>query len=113
MTPWWRPRARRAVASGSETEGRRGTAEAPAASAEAAERTGQGPETGPAQETGPAEAGERARRALPAHYREKSPPTDTAGVTWEGRDYTVSPFPGDDASAPEPLAEALAAHRAG
>ena len=113
MTPWWRPRARRAVASGSETEGRRGTAEAPAPTDGSAQETGPAPETGPAQETGPAEAGERARRALPAHFREKSPLTDTAGVTWEGRDYTVSPFPEDDGSTPEPLAEALAAHRAG
>ena len=26
-------------------------------------------------------------RALPAHFREKSPLTDTAGVPWAGRDY--------------------------
>ena len=57
--------------------------------------------------------GEQARRALPAHFREKSPLTGTAGVSWEGRDYTVSPFPGDDGSTPAPLAEALRAHRAG
>lgn len=64
--------------------------------------------------TGPdADPGERARRALPSHFREKSPLTDTAGVTWEGRDYTVSPFPGDDGSTPAHLAEALRAHRAG
>ena len=54
-----------------------------------------------------------ARRALPAHFREKSPLTDTAGVSWEGRDYSVSPFPGDDGTTPAPIAEALAAHRAG
>ncbi|AXK45622.1 SseB family protein [Brachybacterium saurashtrense] len=54
-----------------------------------------------------------AHRALPAHFREKSPLTDTAGVTWEGRDYTVSPFPGDDGTAPAEVAAALAAHHAG
>jgi len=74
--------------------------------------------SGPAdadEQTGAAEpsAGERAQRTLPAHFREKSPLTDTAGVTWEGRDYSVSPFPGDDGSAPAPVAAALAAHRAG
>ncbi|MFC0672907.1 SseB family protein [Brachybacterium hainanense] len=53
------------------------------------------------------------RRTLPAHFREKSPLTDTAGTPWKGRDYTVSPFPTDDGSAPAPLAAALAAHRAG
>ncbi|WP_114854661.1 SseB family protein [Brachybacterium sp. YJGR34] len=53
------------------------------------------------------------QRALPSHFREKSPLTDSAGVSWEGRDYTVSPFPGDDGSAPDAVAEALAAHRAG
>lgn len=58
-------------------------------------------------------ASERARRALPAHFREKSPLTDTAGVSWEGRDHTVSPFPGDDGTTPDALARALAAHRAG
>ncbi|WP_193103173.1 SseB family protein [Brachybacterium sp. FME24] len=57
--------------------------------------------------------GEQARPALPAHFREKSPLTDTAGVSWEGRDYSLSPFPDDDGSAPAPLAHALAAHRAG
>lgn len=57
--------------------------------------------------------GEQARRALPAHFREKSPLTDSAGVSWEGRDYTVSPFPGDDGSTPPALAGALRAHRAG
>lgn len=54
-----------------------------------------------------------AQRSLPAHFREKSPLTDTAGVPWSGRDYTVSPFPDDDGSAPPALAEALAAHRRG
>jgi hypothetical protein len=34
-------------------------------------------------------------------------------VSWEGRDYTVSPFPRDDGSAPAALAAALDAHRAG
>ncbi|MGY5766374.1 SseB family protein [Brachybacterium sp. DNPG3] len=52
-------------------------------------------------------------RALPAHFVEKSPLTDTAGVPWKGRDYTVSPFPGDDGAAPPAVAEALRAHRAG
>nr|WP_209905370.1 SseB family protein [Brachybacterium sacelli] len=56
---------------------------------------------------------EQAHRALPAHFREKSPLTDTAGVPWAGRDYTVSPFPGDDGSAPPELARALSAHRGG
>lgn len=56
---------------------------------------------------------EQVRRTLPAHFREKSPLTDTAGVSWEGRDYTVSPFPGDDGSVPDELAAALRAHRAG
>ena len=42
----------------------------------------------------------RGARALPAHFQEKSPLTDTAGVPWAGRDYTVSPFPGDDGSMP-------------
>lgn len=60
-----------------------------------------------------ADHGEQARRALPAHFREKSALTDTAGVSWEGRDYTVSPFPQDEGSTPVALAEALAAHRAG
>lgn len=59
------------------------------------------------------EGGEQARRSLPSHFREKSPLTDTAGVSWEGRDYSVSPFPGDDGTTPEALAAALAAHRAG
>ena len=53
------------------------------------------------------------RRELPAHFVEKSPLTDTAGVPWKGRDYAVSPFPGDDGSTPPALAAALAAHRAG
>ncbi len=52
-------------------------------------------------------------RALPAHFQEKSPLTDTAGVPWEGRDYTLSPFPGDDGSTPAPVAAALAAHHGG
>lgn len=56
---------------------------------------------------------EQVHRTLPAHFREKSPLTDTAGVSWEGRDYTVSPFPGDDGSVPDELAAALARHRAG
>lgn len=54
-------------------------------------------------------AADDARRALPAHFVEKSPLTDTAGVPWKGRDYAVSPFPEDDGSAPERLAAALAA----
>lgn len=52
-------------------------------------------------------------RTLPEHFRTKSRYTDTAGTPWEGRDYTTSPFPGDDGSAPPALAAALAAHRAG
>lgn len=75
------------------------------------ENTSQNEDHGP---TGPdADPGGRARRALPSHFREKSPLTDTAGVSWEGRDYTVSPFPGDDGATPAHLAEALQAHRAG
>ena len=34
-------------------------------------------------------------------------------MAWEGRDYTVSPFPGDDGSVPVDLARALEAYRAG
>ncbi|NMA78035.1 MAG: SseB family protein [Actinomycetales bacterium] len=56
---------------------------------------------------------EQVHRTLPAHFREKSALTDTAGVSWEGRDYTVSPFPGDDGSVPAELAAALQAHRDG
>lgn len=52
-------------------------------------------------------AAQAARRALPAHFREKSPLTDTAGVPWQGRDYAVSPFPDDDGSAPAALVAAL------
>lgn len=51
--------------------------------------------------------------ALPAHFREKDPLTDTAGVSWAGRDYTVSPYPTDDGATPPALAAALAAVRAG
>jgi len=53
------------------------------------------------------------RRALPAHFRDKSALTDTAGTPWAGRDYTVSPFPDDDGRAPRVLADALEAHRRG
>lgn len=60
-----------------------------------------------------AERAARARRALPSHFREKSPLTDTAGVPWSGRDYTTSPFPEDDGSCPPRLAAALEAHRRG
>lgn len=52
-------------------------------------------------------------RALPAHFREKSPLTDTAGVPWAGRDYAPSPFPADDGSTPPALAAALDAYRRG
>ena len=62
---------------------------------------------------GPDARAEQARRTLPAHFREKSPLTDTAGVSWAGRDYTVSPFPDDDGGTPAALAAALRAHRAG
>lgn len=54
-----------------------------------------------------------AHRVLPAHFREKSPLTDTAGVSWAGRDYSVSPFPEDDGSTPPALAAALEAHGRG
>ena len=67
----------------------------------------------PGQNSAPGTPGEAARKALPAHFVEKSPLTDTAGVSWQGRDYTVSPFPADDGSVPPALAAALAAHRAG
>lgn len=66
-----------------------------------------------ASTSGPSPRPEAVRRALPAHFRDKSPLTDTAGVSWEGRDYTVSPFPDDDGSAPPALAAALGAVRAG
>lgn len=59
------------------------------------------------------EQSEQVARTLPAHFREKSALTDTAGVPWKGRDYTVSPFPEDDGSRPRALAAALAAHRQG
>ncbi|WP_246954615.1 SseB family protein [Brachybacterium sp. Marseille-Q7125] len=48
-----------------------------------------------------------ARRELPAHFQDKSPLTDTAGVPWKGRDYTTSPFPEDDGSCPPVLRTAL------
>lgn len=56
---------------------------------------------------------EAVAKTLPAHFREKSPLTDTAGVSWEGRDYTVSPFPEDSGATPEELDLALTAYRAG
>lgn len=68
------------------------------------------PDGGPAE---PDDRTEQVHRTLPSHFREKSPLTDTAGVSWEGRDYTVSPFPADDGSAPAAVTAALAAHRAG
>ncbi|WP_394215184.1 SseB family protein [Brachybacterium vulturis] len=105
MTPWWRKRAHRAPAEGAE-----------AGDGVEASRDAAGSETGtpgPEGEDPSMTPGDQARRTLPAHFREKSPLADTAGVSWQGRDYTVSPFPGDDGRAPEPLAEALAAHRAG
>jgi hypothetical protein len=52
-------------------------------------------------------------RTLPAHFREKSRFTDTAGTSWAGRDYTESPFPQDDGSAPRAVVEALAEVAAG
>lgn len=52
-------------------------------------------------------------RRLPAHFKDKSPLTDSAGISWAGRDYAASPFPGDDGSAPPELAAALEDHRAG
>ena len=51
------------------------------------------------------------RRTLPSHFVEKSPLTDTAGVSWAGRDYSVSPFPDDDGSCPPAVAAALEAAR--
>lgn len=48
-----------------------------------------------------------AHRTLPAHFREKSRFSDTAGTPWAGRDYAESPFPGDDGSTPSVVAEAL------
>ena len=75
------------------------------------------PETPDPSERRPADAhetrAEAVAKALPAHFREKSPLTDTAGVSWEGRDYTVSPFPEDSGAIPEELGRALTAHRAG
>ncbi|MGP4916514.1 SseB family protein [Brachybacterium tyrofermentans] len=56
---------------------------------------------------------EAVAKTLPAHFREKSPLTDTAGVSWEGRDYTVSPFPEDSGATPEELDRAQTAYRAG
>ncbi|MDN5821353.1 MAG: SseB family protein [Brachybacterium sp.] len=105
MTPWWRKRRDRDPVKGA-SPGRGGEARPPAPG-------GQAQPSGSAGEAPSPAADDLARRTLPAHFREKSPLTDTAGVTWEGRDYTVSPFPGDDGRAPEPLAEALAAHRNG
>lgn len=82
---------------------------------DAAEHTGQDctPAGRGRTAAGPGPGEGAAQRSLPAHFREKSPLTDTAGVPWEGRDYTVSPFPDDDGSVPPALAEALAAHRRG
>lgn len=60
--------------------------------------------TPPPEHPGPATP---AGRMLPAHFREKDPLADTAGVSWAGRDYAVSPFPGDDGTAPPGLAAAL------
>lgn len=57
--------------------------------------------------------GREPARRLPTHFQEKSPLTDSAGISWAGRDYAASPFPGDDGSAPPELAAALQAHRAG
>lgn len=74
-------------------------------------RAAAGPPSGPPAE--PVDRTEQVHRSLPAHFREKSPLTDTAGVSWEGRDYTVSPFPADDGGAPAAVTAALAAHRAG
>lgn len=67
--------------------------------------------TGPPED--PAATGPTAHRGLPAHFREKSPLTDTAGVPWAGRGHARSPFPEDDGSTPPALAAALAAHHAG
>lgn len=56
---------------------------------------------------------DRARRTLPAHFREKSPLADTAGVPWAGRDYAPSPFPEDHGETPPQLAAALQAYHDG
>lgn len=56
---------------------------------------------------------EKIQKVLPAHFTEKSPLTDTAGVPWKGRDYTVSPFPEDHGATPQAVGQALAAVRAG
>ncbi|CAM4073096.1 SseB family protein [Helcobacillus massiliensis] len=53
------------------------------------------------------------RRTLPAHFTQKSHLTDTAGVPWKGRDYTVSPFPTDTGGQDPRIAAALAAVDAG
>lgn len=50
---------------------------------------------------------------LPEHFTAKSRYTDTAGVPWEGRDYTVSPFPDDTGEQLPQVTEALAAVDAG
>ncbi|ATG51471.1 hypothetical protein CFK38_07960 [Brachybacterium vulturis] len=105
MTPWWRKRSHRTPAEGAEAgDGIEAPHDAPGSRARTPGPDGEDPSATP---------GDQARRTLPAHFREKSPLADTAGVSWEGRDYTVSPFPGDDGRTPEHLAEALAAHRAG
>lgn len=53
-------------------------------------------------------------RALPAHFREKTPLTDTAGTPWASRESTgAHPFAGDRGQADPALAAALDAVAAG
>lgn len=59
------------------------------------------------------EQGAHVRRTLPEHFAHKSPLTDTAGIAWKGRDYTVSPFPEDRGQLSERLRDALRAVDAG
>lgn len=105
MTSWWKRLTGRAGAA----SGDGGPTAPDAPDAPAAPGSPAAPTTSPAS----AAPAEQARRALPAHFLEKSPLTDTAGVSWEGRDYTVSPFPGDEGARPATLDQAIAAHRAG
>lgn len=92
------------------------TRETPESSQAAESSQSSRPPDGAVPSEGDPAQGDRAaavRRTLPAHFRDKSALADTAGVSWAGRDYATSPFPGDDGSAPAPLAAALADVRAG
>lgn len=59
------------------------------------------------------EQGAHVWRTLPEHFAHKSPLTDTAGIAWKGRDYTVSPFPEDRGELSATMREALRAVDAG